>query len=296
MVKRRHVVVLLAAAALAGCDGRRAAAERWDAEGEAMGSTWRLVMLGHAGRKEECRRMVDSVLEENERIFSTWRPDSELCRINRGLLEVGEASASFREVLALAVSVREASGGAFDERLGRIVRAAGFGPALPEGGPEGAADRPELDLSAIAKGFAVDEVCRRLRETDCDNFVFELGGEIGAVGGGADGDGWRVGVEAPDPGGRAIATVVPLLNESMATSGNYRQFLPVEGGRMFSHLIDPASGEPVVRRPGSVTVIAGNCALADAWATALFVIGPGEEAERMARENGLRVMWDGGGE
>ena len=187
--------------------------------------------------------------------------------------------------------MREASGGAFDERLGRAVRMAGFGPPQPEGAETG--NRPELDLSGIAKGFGVDEVCRRLRGLGCDNFVFELGGEIGAVGAGPDGDGWQVGVEAPDPGGRNIATVVALSNQAMATSGNYRQFLPAEDGRMISHLIDPASGDPVVRRAGSVTVIAGNCALADAWATALFVIGPGEEAERMARENGLRVMWDG---
>ena len=96
MVKRRHAVFLMAAAALAGCDDRRAAAERWTAEGEAMGSTWRLVMAGPEEQREECRRLVDTVIEENVRMFSTWRADSELSRINQGGLEVGQASASFR--------------------------------------------------------------------------------------------------------------------------------------------------------------------------------------------------------
>jgi thiamine biosynthesis lipoprotein len=101
-------------------------------------------------------------------------------------------------------------------------------------------------------------------------------------------------VEAPEPGGRKVASVVPLFNRAMATSGNYRQFQPADDGELLSHVIDPRSDYPVVKKASSVTVIAESCAVADAWATALFVIGPGKVAEKLAEENGLEVMWDGG--
>lgn len=286
----RHGLLLLAAM-LAGCDGDNSEATRWRAEGWAMGSQWRLVMMGNEARRDEFVELVETTLEENVCRFSTWRQDSELSRINGGELTVKEASETFRGLLELARSVREKSGGAFDERLGRPVRKAGFAPPRPD--VPGADAKSELDLCAIAKGFTVDEVCRELKELGCGNFVFEHGGEVRAIGAGAEGAGWKVGVEAPEPGGRKIASVVPLLDQAMATSGNYRQFVPADDGQLLSHVIDPRSEYPVMRRPASVTVIAESCAIADAWATALFVLGPGKEAEKLAEENGLEVMWDG---
>lgn len=291
MMRCRQVILLLVAV-LAGCDGDNAETARWSVEGWAMGSQWRLVMMGSEARRDECVEVVETTLEENVCRFSTWRQDSELSRINGGELTVEEASESFRGLLELARSVRGKSGGAFDERLGRPVRKAGFAPPRP--GVPGEDAKPELDLCAIAKGFAVDEVCRALKDLGCGNFVFEHGGEVRAVGAGAEGAGWKVGVEAPEPAGRRVASVVSLFDQAMATSGNYRQFMPADDGQLLSHVIDPRSEYPVLRRPASVTVIAESCAIADAWATALFVLGPGEEAKRLAEENGLEVMWDGG--
>lgn len=291
MMNWRQGILLVTAVVLAGCETKDGAV-RWSAGGSAMGSEWRLVMMGGEEREAEFRELVEEILEENDRRFSTWRRDSELIRINKGELAIGEASEAFRELHELAGSIREASGGGFDERLGRAVRAAGFAPPRP--GTPGEEKRPELDFCGIAKGFAVDEVCRELKESGCQNFVFEHGGEVRAVGGGPGGEGWRIGVEAPQPGGRRIASVVLLSDQAMATSGNYRQFLPADDGELLSHVIDPGSEYPVLRRPGSVTVIADDCAIADGWATALFVIGAGEEAERLAGEHGLRVIWDGG--
>jgi len=291
MIGWRHGVSFLATLVLAGCGPEEDETVRWSADGFAMGSPWRLVVMGDEKRKAECQDLVEETLEENVRRFSTWRRDSELSRINENELAVEEASEAFRDLHALAVSIREASGGAFDERLGRAVRSAGFAPPRPD--DAGGEERAELDFCGIAKGFAVDEVCRELQGLGCGNFVFEHGGEVRAVGAGKEGDGWKVGVEAPEPGGRKIASVVPLFNQSMATSGNYRQFLPADDGQLLSHLIDPASDYPVIRKPSSVTVIAESCAIADAWATALFVIGQGKEAERLAKKHGLRVMWDG---
>ena len=108
----------------------------------------------------------------------------------------------------------------------------------------------------------------------------ELGGEI-LVG---DGE-WEVAIEAPDPATQKIARTMKLRDRAVATSGNYRQFKPATGG-LASHIIDPKTGTPVIRPPSSVTVYANDCATADAWATALFVLGPDFKAPE-----GIEVQW-----
>jgi thiamine biosynthesis lipoprotein len=140
---------------------------------------------------------------------------------------------------------------------------------------------PGSSFRVIGKGYAVDRVAEALTEAGLEDFLFELGGEIIAVGGE-----WEVGIERPDPSGRSIARMVKLKNRALATSGNYRQFRPAAGG-FASHIIDPRTGKPVVRPPCSVSVIAGDCATADAWATALFVLG-----KEISNPPGLDVQWN----
>lgn len=231
--------------------------------GTAMGTTWTLVWCGPAS--PELRQNVGEVLEHWEQVLSQWREDSDLSRHNRGDVPTPD----LERVITLAEDVRLASGGAFDHRILEKVHAAGFGPA-----------GQGIDLSAIGKGFAVDRVGERLRRLGIDDFVFELGGDILA------GGEWSVEIEGPDPGRQEIVRRMTLNGRALATSGNYRQFLPGDDG-LKSHLIDPRTGAPVERPPSSVTVIAADCATADAWATALFVLGPDFEDV----PPGIEVRW-----
>jgi thiamine biosynthesis lipoprotein len=211
--------------------------------GRAMGTTWTLAWRGDAPPR--LRHEVAAVLEHWEQVMSQWRGDSDLSRFNRG----EPASDDLTKVIRLAETMREASGGAFDHRILEQVHAAGFGP--PGKG---------IDLSAIGKGFAVDRVGERLRHIGMRDFVFELGGEVLASGGD-----WSVDIESPASNKPEPARTVILRDRALATSGNYHQ--P-------GHLIDPRTGQPVKRPPCSVSVLAADCATADAWATALFVLGP----------------------
>jgi thiamine biosynthesis lipoprotein len=231
--------------------------------GTSMGTTWKLAWRGdeESGLDQE----VSEVLEKWEQVLSQWREGSDLSRYNRG----EAASAELQRVIDLAEIVHQQSAGAFDHRLLKETGEAGFGPS-----------GKGMDLSAIAKGFAVDRVGERLRELGVEDFVFELGGEI-LVG---DGE-WEVAIEAPDPATQTIARTIKLRARAMATSGNYRQFTPASGG-LASHIIDPKTGTPIIRPPSSVTVYANDCATADAWATALFVLGP-----EFKTPEGIQAQW-----
>jgi thiamine biosynthesis lipoprotein len=232
--------------------------------GRAMGCDWKLV-TDEAVAAEQLRGEIGAVLEHWEQVLSTWRPDSDLSRHNRG----EPATADLSRVLRLAEQLHAESGGAFDHRMLASLTAAGFGP-----GGSG------IDLSSLGKGFAVDRVAELLRERGIRRHVFSLAGEVRA----GDGE-WPVGIETPDGG---IAETLRLSNQSMATSGNYRQGRPVGEGRVAGHILDPASGLPVTRPPCGVTVIAADAATASGWATALFVRGP-----RASPPPGLRVIWHG---
>ncbi len=232
--------------------------------GEAMGTTWKLAWRGATSPGME--QAVTASLKKWEAVLSQWQPDSDLSRFNRG----EPPSDDLKRVIDLAEEVRIASGGAFDHRMLKETGEAGFGP-----GGNG------IDLSAIGKGFAVDRVGETLRELGVNDFVFELGGEILA----GDGE-WEVAIEKPDPATTELSRTVKLRNQALATSGNYRQFKPAPGG-LASHILDPRTRKPIVRPPSSVSVIAADCATADAWATALFVLGPDASPPP-----GLGVRWN----
>jgi thiamine biosynthesis lipoprotein len=162
-----------------------------------------------------------------------------------------------------------------------------------------AKSRPDVraDLSGIAKGFGVDAAARALEELGFGHYMVEAGGEIRTRGLNAAGEPWRVGIERPDAIPQRVHFVVPLSGLSMATSGDYRIFFERDG-RRYSHEIDPATGAPVTHRLASVSVVHTDCVLADAWSTALFVLGPDKglalaEAQHLAAHFILREA--GGG-
>ncbi|HBM83844.1 MAG TPA: FAD:protein FMN transferase, partial [Halieaceae bacterium] len=145
----------------------------------------------------------------------------------------------------------------------------------------------ELDLSSIAKGYAVDVLANALSEQGIDSFLVEVGGEMRVAGSSPRGDAWRIAVERPEPGARAVALGIALEDIAVATSGDYRNYFELEG-RRYSHSIDPRTGYPVAHDLVSVTVLADDCMTADGWATALTVLGA-DEALALAEAEGLAV-------
>lgn len=264
--------------------------------------------------RAELLATVDEELEAVNREMSTYIPDSELMRFNRG--PVGEAvpvSQHLAEVVELSLDISQRSKGAFDITVGPLVNLWGFGPKPePEATPsdtEIAAlletvgsdalrlernpdrltrKRPvELDLSAIAKGHGVDRVARLLEERGIDNYLVEIGGELRTLGVNPKGAKWRIGIEKPVATGNVVQVPVEISGFAMATSGDYRNYYERDGVR-YAHSIDPRDGRPLQHRLASVTVIADSCAEADGLATALNVMGA-EAGLQLAEREGLAV-------
>lgn len=205
-------------------------------------------------------------------------------------------------------------GGAYDVTVGPLVDLWGFGAEEPgkltvPAAAEVAALLPfvgqqnlrlegdkvmklralSLDFSSLAKGYAVDKVAAWLLAQGISRFMVEVGGEIRLSGLSTRGDPWRIAIERPGGTVYSVAAALSLTDTSLATSGDYRNYFEVDGNR-YSHLIDPRTGQPVVHDLVSVTVVHPDCIIADAWATALVVLG-GESAMAVALEQGLAVYF-----
>jgi thiamine biosynthesis lipoprotein len=289
--------------------------------GSTMGTTWSVTLDARGrGRGDlgSARAAIDERLAAVDRLMSTWDPDSELSRFNRhASTEPFRLSPETLRVLGLAQEISEKTDGAFDVTVRPLVAAWGFGAGArtPGHGPDTAElealrqrvgfrllevdpmagtarkRRPdvECDLSAIAKGFAVDEVARALSVRGWSDFLVEVGGEIRVHGRRPDGGAWRVGIERPDAEGRVVQTVVALADGVMATSGDYRSFYE-EGGKRVTHIVDPRSGRPVEHSLASVSVVHREAVRADAWATALTVLGP-EDGFARAEAEGIAAYF-----
>ncbi len=251
--------------------------------------------------------------------MSTWRPTSEISRFNVGPARTPFAfSEPTMEVMHLSQRVYEASGGAFDVTVGALVDRWGFGPEEIEGPPTEAElsvllatvgqdklvmDGREhtvtkmvpglhVDLSAVAKGYAVDQVARAIESLGHTSYMVEVGGEV-RTGDSGDGSPWRIAVEKPSllgaPGDHGIFEVLELDGMAMATSGDYRNFIE-DGETLRSHSIDPRTGQPVSHNLASVTVVHAQCGEADAWATALMVLGP-DAGLQLAESEGLAALF-----
>lgn len=241
---------------------------------------------------------LQAAVNEVDAQMSTWKPESDLMRLNRA--PVGSwvpLPARLLDVLRLGLEIGRASGGAFDIGVGDAVTAWGFGPGAADPGrirAAMAADRRPahdlllldvpgaharklaplaIDLNGIAKGYGADRLAETLGAFGIRSALVGIDGEMRATGLRPDGEPWVVAVEAPDPGCRAPHSILAFHDAAVATSGDYRHWAAV-GGRRLSHTMNPHRGMPVTEAPASVTVVARTCAEADAWATALMVLGP----------------------
>ena len=280
-------------------------------QGRTMGTTYHIKVVAAAsedlsGLKEKIERRL---LELNQ-VFSTYIKSSEIGRFN-ALQQTGqkfEVSDDFMQVMRAARDIHRLSEGAWDGTVNPLVDLWSFGPTrreprmpsadaikalVPKIGFEHIQIKEPnflvknlaevtLDLNAIAKGYAVDQVSELVAAAGYKNYLVEIGGEVYAAGLRPDGQRWRVGINRPqkDAAFNAVYRVVSVFNQAFATSGDYRNFFVLNGVR-YSHVIDPRSGYPVSNGVVSVSIIADNCTLADGLATAIMVMGA---------EKGIRLV------
>ncbi len=260
---------------------------------------------------------IEKLLKKVNQQMSTWIEDSEISRFNRyNESQWFEVSSDTALVIGEAIGVSKESGGAFDITVGPLINLWGFGPdgtvkkipgegqikkVMEEIGYEKLSVRlspPALkkeepgiycDLSAIAKGFGVDQVTGYLDSRGFSHYLVEIGGEVRAKGLNHKNQIWRVAIASPDPhGGSPYQKIIRLKDASMATSGDYFNYFEKDGVR-YSHTIDPTTGKPITHKLASVTVIHESCMTADAMATAINVLGP-EKGYQLAIKENLAVF------
>jgi thiamine biosynthesis lipoprotein len=283
--------------------------------GETMGTRWSALVYTEAGfERAPLQAALQAAVDRVDRQMSTWRSDSDLMRFNAAPPgQWFDLPPELMTVLACALEIGRASGGAFEIGMGDAVWAWGFGPAdADEARIKSALVRPRrpsfevldldlpagrarktaaiaLDLSGIAKGFGVDQLTEVLLAQGFGSGLLAIDGEVRALGRQPDGKPWPIAVEAPERDHRTAHSLLALENVSVATSGDYRHWVQV-GERQLSHTMDPRTGTPLMHAPASVTVLAETCMRADALATALMVMGA-SEGPAFARANGIEALF-----
>ena len=283
--------------------------------GFTMGTSYSITLTGDSFIDPEA---VTEVLENIENTMSTYRPDSELMILNAAPINTWiPVSSPLYEVLSISQQVSSMTGGAFDITVAPLVNLWGFGPEVRTDGrlPSAAEiaearsgigyqhlqvnesngvfknQALELDLSAVAKGYAVDKLTALLDALGIDNYLVEIGGELSSKGRNFRGEPWHIAIENPQSvsTSRQSQRIIDIENMSVASSGDYRNYDEVDG-RKYSHTIDPRSGNPVSHPLVSVTVLAESTARADALATAFNVMGT-EQAMQIANENDIAAYF-----
>lgn len=283
--------------------------------GPTMGTTWSATFYGPADlNTAPLKAALQACVDEVDQQMSTWNPASDLMSFNRAA--VGQWVAvpdRLFEVVEAGLAIGIASGGAFNIALGEVVAAWGYGGATVDSGAIrqtlGKASAPAqaridldrlgkrlckrlpaaLDLSGIAKGYAVDRMADVLAQNGIASALTSLDGELCARGLKPDGSAWSIAIERPDYYQRAAHSAMTLENAGIATSGDYRHWVEVSGKR-HSHTIDPALSGPLRQSPASVTVVAQSAMEADGWATAFMILGP-EAAAPIARTLGMSALF-----
>ncbi len=260
----------------------------------------------------DLRSQVEKILHDFDMSLSLYQDSSVLSRINRN--EVVIPDSFFIEAFNRSKEINLTTGGAFDITVGPLVEAWGFGPDAQKYFTESKRDslldlvgmekvdirdgrvyktdpRIRLDFNAIAQGYSVDILYKYLNSLGIKRYLVEIGGEVRVKGDKGDVL-WRIGIDRPEDNnmspGSDLQAIISLKDRSLATSGNYRKFY-VENGIKYSHIIDPKTGYPARNQLLSATIIADDCATADAVATACMVLGK----ERTIEFLNLHTEFDG---
>ena len=273
-----------------------------DLSGATMGTTWSCRFVGSSASAQTLRRTIPLALDRVIAQMSPWEDQSDTSRFNRlPLNQWQDLPRELGQVMAGALRIAQESGGAYDPTMGALIDLWGFGPSGPRTAPpppEEIArlhqacgwrqlefdastrrlrrdDRGPVDLCGIAKGFAVDLVAETLRELGIHNALVEIGGELRGHGVKPDGSPWWVEIDRPAEAAAVVAAepmLVALHDLAIATSGCERGF--AHGAQHFSHTLDPRTGRPIANGMVTATVLHRSCMEADAYATALMVLGP----------------------
>lgn len=283
-------------------------------EGAAQGSTWHVLYNGK--EQPDLQTAVDQELAKFDKIFSNYRPDSDISRFNRqSSTDWFPVDSDLVVLVEHAHQVSKKSRGAFDITIGPLLRVWGFGPfktkdhSIPSDTAIAEARKdvdykkllsrrqpaalkklnPKLyvDLSGVAQGYSVDKIAGFLEKRGITSYMVEIGGEIKTKGQKAAGKPWTLGIDTPTASGE-IAATLHLEGRGLTTAGDYREYFEKDGKR-FSHTIDPRHGRPVQHELASVTVIAPTTWEADAWDTAFMVLGPAETRKLMPQLKPISV-------
>lgn len=284
-------------------------------KGQTMGTWYTVKVFGVSVEQDQdkIQSAIDTALKKVNACLNTFDPHSEISRFNdyRGD-DIVDLSDDFMTVSRTAMTIYERSGGAFDPTVKKLVRLWGFGDngvhkrpdersiqsaldhvglhklKYTENGIQKMDPMVTLDYSAIAKGYGVDAVLEEIRSQGYHDILVEIGGEIRTIGGKR-----RIGIAVPDEnnvGNQRSADIIVLKNMACATSGDYQQYYE-ENGERYSHLIDPKTGYPIKHDVTSVTVIADNCMLADAVATAAIVLGKNDGLALIESLDGVEAFF-----
>ena len=282
--------------------------------GNTMGTTYQVTLAIGSHDTEKLKNAIDARLEEINQLMSTYIDDSELSLFNaRETVECQKLSADTRYVIKSALDISEQTQGKFDVTLAPLIEIWGFDKKdtnnqIP---PQEAITQllkeigyqkiqlqtdcisklnPKLsvNLSAIAKGYAVDEIAKLIRQNGVMDYLVEIGGEVANKGTNAKGKPWRIAIESASTQSRSIHRTLTPKGLGLATSGSYRNYFEKDGQR-FSHTIDPTTGYPIEHTLASVTVLHQETMRADAIATAMMVMGP-EASLDFANKNNLPIF------
>lgn len=315
VLKRAKAFALVMPGLSLGACGRENPADRLtEFTGATMGTTYsvKVADLPNHVDRDALHAGIHRILNTVNARMSTYQVDSELSRFNAST-STGwfPLSPDTLEVLDEALRVSRLCGGAFDVTVGPLVNLWGFGPpvqtvlppsdrqirdALERVGfvkmdirtspPAVRKTHPGMyiDLSGIAKGYGLDKVAEHLEHSSIGHYLVEIGGELRGRGHNPQGEPWKIAIEQPIAGQRAIYRVVHLQDGVVATSGDYRNYFE-QGGQRYAHIIHPRTGQPITHNLASVTVIGQSAMSADALATGLMVLGSDAGLHLAKREN-----------
>lgn len=306
---------ILMSLSLAACKG---GSDLVELSGSTMGTTYSVTALDPDRRIDAAalKAAVEKNLAAVNAQMSNWDAGSEVSRFNaHRSTEPMTVSQSLARVVAAAKDINHASEGQFDITLGPVIEAWGFGAkstghhgtpdpavvaaAFKTAGRDGlhvsgntlrkSHPDTEIYLPSIGKGYGIDQMAAAVKSFGLTDYMVEVGGDIYVSGHNADGMKWQIGIETPDAMTRQAYQIASVSNMGMATSGDYRNYFEQDGVR-YSHIIDAHTGKPITHHTASVTVLAENAMQADAWATALLVLGT-ERGMDLANQRDMPVLF-----
>ena len=284
--------------------------------GPTMGTSYNITLFPAEGvtlNAERLQKSIDDSLKAINQQMSTWVKDSEISLFNQSQsTDWYPVSSEFAQVTAAAQDISKKSGGAFDVTVGPLIRIWGFGKDFTNNNPDQASidgaiqnigyqklevrlsppalrkqiPQLQINLSAIAKGYAVDAIAEQVSTKDVSSYLVEIGGEIRANGVKVNGDLWRIAIEKPSTKERSIQQGILLKDTGVATSGDYRNYVERDGKR-YSHTIDPSTGKPITHQLASITILHDSAMMADGLATAIMVLGE-EKGKTFIADNQLK--------